>query len=309
MIYTVTLNPALDRELTVPSIKFDTVLRATHVNIDYGGKGFNVSRALAALDIDSVAMGFAGGKTGETLAEGLTALGVETDFVWVAGETRTNVSIITTERRGYIKVNEPGPTISLDDRTEMLEKVRTRAQPGDWWVLSGSLPPGLSSTFYADLIRAIQDAGARALLDASGEALRHGYEARPFMLNPNDVELQQLTDMPIESLDDVMNAVVTLTDISNVIVSLGSEGALLKGEDGSWLATPPDVEERNPLGAGDALVAGLVWSLHVARPMSEALRWGVACAAAAARHEGTRLGTYDEVSDLIGDVVVRELML
>lgn len=309
MIYTVTLNPALDRELTVPSIEFDTVLRATHTNIDYGGKGFNVSRGLAALDVDSVAMGFAGGKTGETLAEGLATLDVETDFVWIAEETRTNVSIVATEHEGYVKVNEPGPTISSDDREQMIKKVRTRTQPGDWWVMSGSLPPGVPSTFYADLIRTIQDAGARALLDTGGEALRLGYEARPYMLNPNDEELQQLTDMSVDSLDAIMNAVVTLTEVPNVIVSLGPDGALLKGEDGSWLATPPDIEERNPIGAGDALVAGLVWSLHSARPMSEALRWGVACSAAAARREGTRMGSHAEVSELVGGVVVRELML
>src|SRR3954451_24411287 len=112
MIYTVTLNPALDRELTVPALVFDDVLRATETRVDCGGKGFNVSRMLAALGAESIALGFAGGHTGAMLRDGLAALGIETDFVQIGGETRTNVSIVMTNDGHYVKVNEAGPTIS-----------------------------------------------------------------------------------------------------------------------------------------------------------------------------------------------------
>ena len=112
MIYTVTLNPALDRELAVAAVAFDEVLRATDSRVDCGGKGFNVSRMLASLGAESVALGFAGGRTGEALRDGLRALGITTDFVEIAGETRTNVSIVTHDHAHYIKVNEPGPTIT-----------------------------------------------------------------------------------------------------------------------------------------------------------------------------------------------------
>jgi len=112
MIYTVTLNPAIDRELTIPALAFDEVLRATAARVDLGGKGFNVSRMLAALGATSVALGFAGGHAGAMLRDGLSALGIETDFVWIAGETRTNVSIVIADERQHIKVNEAGPHVT-----------------------------------------------------------------------------------------------------------------------------------------------------------------------------------------------------
>jgi len=164
MIYTVTLNPAIDRELTVPLIEFDEVLRATESRIDYGGKGFNVSRMLTALGAQTVALAFGGGRAGVVLREGLEGLGIGTDFVEISGETRTNVSIVTRDRGHYVKVNEPGPTIAEDERAALAAQVRARARGGDWWVLAGSLPPGVAPAFYADLIHDIQAAGARVLL-------------------------------------------------------------------------------------------------------------------------------------------------
>ena len=131
MIYTVTLNPALDRELAVAAVAFDEVLRATESRVDCGGKGFNVSRMLASLGAESVALGFAGGRTGEALRDGLRALGIATDFVEIAGETRTNVSIVTHDHAHYIKVNEPGPTIAPGEQVALAAQVRERAQAGD----------------------------------------------------------------------------------------------------------------------------------------------------------------------------------
>ena len=142
MIYTVTLNPAVDKELVVPAIEFDAVLRSQQINIDFGGKGFNVSRQLQSLGVASVALGFAGGSGGEQLRHGLASLGIDTDFVWVAGETRSNISIVTEPTSHYVKVNEPGPLISENELVALREKVAKQAKPGDWWVLAGSLPPG-----------------------------------------------------------------------------------------------------------------------------------------------------------------------
>ncbi len=123
MIYTITLNPAVDKELVVPALEFDTVLRSQKINVDYGGKGFNVSRILKSLGTDSVALGFAGGNSGELLRNGLSSLGIDTDFVWVDGETRTNVSIVTETPSHYVKVNEPGPTISAKELEALRQKV------------------------------------------------------------------------------------------------------------------------------------------------------------------------------------------
>lgn len=304
MIFTVTLNPALDRELTVPAFAFDTVLRATATRLDWGGKGFNVSRALRALDVTSTATGFVGGPTGERMAEGLKAGQINTDFVWTTGETRTNVSIV--DERQYIKVNEPGPAISPAEQDVLRDKVRALAGPGDWWVLSGSRPPGVAAAFYAGLIDIVQAAGARAVLDTGGEALRLGCEAGAFLVKPNREEAATLTGEPLESMDEVRAAIrdIHTMGAQHVALSLGKDGALFSDRSTLWTAMPPTIQERNPTGAGDAMVAGLVYALSESRPLPEALRWGVACGAAAASLSGTAMGTREQVLALVEDVTI-----
>ncbi len=307
MIYTVTLNPALDRELTVPALVFDEVLRATESRADCGGKGFNVSRMLSALGAPSIALGFAGGHIGEMLHDGLTALGVETDFVWIAGETRTNISIVAADHGQHIKVNEPGPIITADEQAVLRTHVRERARRGDWWVLAGSLPPGVAPTFYADLIHDIQATGARVLLDTSGAALRHGCAAQPFLAKPNAAEAGELAGIPVMSTKQALAAAEALPGIPNLVISMGASGAVLIQAGHGWLATPPAIHQRNPIGAGDSLVAGLAWGLSQGYPPAETLRWGVACGAATAAHAGTAVGTYAEVAEIARQVAVREV--
>ena len=309
MIYTVTLNPAIDRELTVPEIAYDKVLRASESRIDWGGKGFNVSRMLASLGTDSIALGFAGGKSGERLQDGLTSLGIGIDFVWVDEETRSNISIVTEAHDHYVKVNEAGPTISAAAQDTLMTKIRTLAQPGDWWVMAGSLPPGVPADFYAQIIEAVQAAGAFAVLDSSGEALQHACQAGPLMVKPNAVEAAKLSGIPVDSREDAARAAGAIHQlgVGNVVISLGGSGALLTDGQQTWFLSPPLVEERNPIGAGDSMVAGLVWGLSKGYTLPEAGRWGVACGAAAASQGGTRVGSYEMVESLVSQVAVSVL--
>ena len=167
MIYTVTLNPTLDRSMTVAEIVFNDVLRASQVRLDWGGKGLNVSRALKALGGESVAMGFCGGATGKQLEDGLHALGIPTHFVTIANETRSTVFIAESASERHIKVNEIGPTIQPAELDALLKRVADTVQPGDYWTLNGSLPPGVAADTYAGLTGIIQGCGAHACLDAS----------------------------------------------------------------------------------------------------------------------------------------------
>lgn len=306
-IYTVTLNPAVDRELTAPAIEFDTVLRASAWQVDYGGKGFNVSRMLRALGASSVALGFAGGRSGELLRDGLHELGIDTDFVWISGETRTNVSIVPENHERYIKVNEPGPTISDEEKNALLDKVRALAKPGDWWVLAGSLPPGAPQTIYKQLIGDIQRAGAGAILDTSGAALRAGCEAAPFLAKPNEVEAGKLTGLPVSDTAEVAAAAQAIRGdgVQNVVVSLGKAGALLATAEQTWFASSPTVSAKNPIGAGDSMVGGLVWGLSRGAELAEALRWGIACGAATASRSGTAVGERALVEELWARVRLR----
>jgi 1-phosphofructokinase family hexose kinase len=306
MIYTVTLNPAVDRELTVPELVFDHVLRATAWQVDFGGKGFNVSRLLSSLGEDSIAVGFAGGRAGELLRDGLHSLGIGTDFIWVAGETRTNVSIVNQDHSHYLKANEPGPTISRQALDELVKKVASLAGAGDWWVLAGSLPPGVPESIYADLIAIIQDQGGKVILDTSGNPLALGCQAQPFLVKPNAYEAAMLTGLPVENSDQIALAgqAVRASGPANVVISLGKDGAMLLTEAGRWLAKAPRIEERNPIGAGDSMVGGIVWGLHSGLGLERALAWGIASGAATASLSGTAVGSRSLVETLLAQVEV-----
>jgi 1-phosphofructokinase family hexose kinase len=304
MIYTLTLNPAIDRELTVPALEFDSVLRATESRLDFGGKGFNVSRLLRGLGASSTAVGFLGGRAGELLQDGLQSLGIGTDFVWVPGETRTNVSIVTQSHDHYIKVNERGPLVDAGKQEELLHKIDGLAKRGHWWVLAGSLPPGVPNDIYAQIVAVLNRHEAHAILDTSGEPLRIGCAEKPYLVKPNAEEAQVLTGLAMDAPAAIAAASAEIRRMGpqNVVVSMGKAGALLHTAEGTWLTHTPKIQEKNPIGAGDSMVGGLVWALTQGIGLKEASGWGVASGAATASLPGTEVGTRPLIEELFSQV-------
>lgn len=304
MIYTLTLNPALDRELTVPAIEYDSVLRASESRVDCGGKGFNVSRLLKGMGVDSTAVGFLGGKTGEMLQDGLKTLGIGTNFVWVADETRTNVSIVTQSSGHYIKVNEKGPWVEAAKQQELLDKIAALAKPGDWWVLAGSLPAGVPDNFYARIVNVLNQYHAMAILDTAGIPLRLGCAEKPYLVKPNTDEAHTVTKMPVETPAEIAAAAAEIRRMGaqNVVISMGKSGALIQTTDGTWLIHSPKIKEKNPVGSGDSLAGGLVWALAKGLTLKESLGWGVASGAATASLSGTEVGTPALITTLVTQV-------
>lgn len=309
MLYTVTLNPAIDRELVVPRLEINQVLRSIDHRVDYGGKGINVSRGLAALGQTSIALGFIGGKTGDMLEHGLEQLNINRKFIRVHAETRTNISIVSEDRSQIIKVNEPGPQISSNTQDALLQMIQTLAQPDDWWILSGSLPPGVLPTIYASIIEAVQSTFGKVILDTSGDALIEGCKAGPYIVKSNVLEADQLTRDKISSKHDVRAALNEIHGygIEIVVVTLGHEGAMISEAGYTWMAEPPRIDEMNPAGAGDAFLAGFVYSLYQERSLSEALKFGVACGAASASLPGTSMAELTFIEQLLPHVSVRKL--
>lgn len=304
MIYTITLNPALDREMTVPEISLDCVLRASAIQTDYGGKGFNVSRALHALGVESTALGFIGGATGDQLALGLAQLGILTDFIQVQGETRINLSVVDAEHTHYLKVNEPGPLVTIHEASAMLEKIDTLVRKGDWWILAGSTPRGIHPPFITKIIRRVHEAGAYAIIDMEGACLRSGCGANAFLIKPNAAEAGELIGAQIITIQNALDALPRIHQAGaiQVCISLGKTGAVYSNGSGTWWAEPPMIRERNPIGAGDAMLAGMVWALQKNLTGGEVLRWGVACGAAAASLDGTAMGSRQLVESLAPQV-------
>jgi 1-phosphofructokinase family hexose kinase len=304
MIYTLTLNPAVDREYTVSSLEFDAVSRAINSRLDYGGKGFNVSRQLKGMQVHSTAVGFLGGQAGKVLENGLKGMDIDTEFIWVSGETRTNISIVTESHDQYIKVNEKGPFVDEEKQQELLDKIAFLARKGDWWVLAGSLPPGIGDDFYAQVVDCINDHQARAILDSSGEALRRGCAANPYLVKPNLEEAKILSGLSLNTTKNVVSAAALICTLGaqNVVISMGEMGALLHNAECSWLAHSPRISERNPIGAGDSMVGGLVWALTEGYDMQQALGWGVASGAATASLDGTEVGSRALIEELYSHI-------
>jgi 1-phosphofructokinase family hexose kinase len=280
-IYTVSVNPAIDLFLDVPAVIFDAVLRATAVRRVWAGKGFNVSRAVQRLGGASMAMGFVGGYAGMAIRAGLEAEGIATDFVSVDDETRTNVMVVDQSTGRHIKVNQAGAPVPPAAQDAFLARVRHHLAPGDLWVLTGSLAPGLDVAFYAELTKLIHAAGAFAVLDSSGAALRHGCAARPDLVKPNTVEARDLTGAAVTSVADAVRAVASFhaAGAQRVALSMGADGLLYS--DGATVVhvAPPPLTVRTAVGAGDTLLGGLVWALTQGMAAVEVACWGVATGA------------------------------
>ncbi|GAA2377176.1 1-phosphofructokinase [Dactylosporangium salmoneum] len=278
MIVTVTLNPSLDRAMEVGRLARGEVIRAREARLDPGGKGVNVSRALLANGVPSVAVLPCGGDEGGQLVRLLEAEGVEVLAVPIGGRTRSNLTL--AEPDGTVtKVNEPGPRLVRAEFDAVTDVVLARAGSADWVVLCGSVPPGLGSDAYAQLCRRLRAAGLRVAVDTSGPALREAAAAGATLLKPNRDELAEVVGRPLPDVGAVVAAARELRawGAGTVVASLGADGAVLVDDDGVVTGTCPVTRPRSTVGAGDALLAGfLAAGARGAAALAEGLAWGAA---------------------------------
>jgi 1-phosphofructokinase family hexose kinase len=306
MIITVTLNPTLDKTLSVPKLLPGTLHRAQILREDWGGKGINVSRALRALGIPSMLTGFMAGRTGQIMQRGLQADGFALHFQEVEGETRRNITLLDVDSGQYTKINEPGPTVTPRDLADLQDRIDQMARPGDLWAFCGSLPPGAPSDLYARLIRQVQKRGGRAFLDTSGPALREGLSAHPFAIKPNSEEAAELLRRSLHGDGEHCAAARRLQAKGASVVALtrGAQGLALAMSEDLLMATTPPVSARSPVGAGDAALAGLLRAVSVDCDPVETVRWIVACGTATAMQEGTGVGDQALVEQLLKQVKI-----
>ena len=259
--------------------------------------------------VDNVAVAFAAGFTGQALETGLQNVGVATAFIYLEGETRTNVVIQEPAGRRHIKANQPGATVTPEGMAAFWDLVRIRAAPDDVWVLTGSLAPGLAPDFYAEVSEELQKHGARVILDTSGPALRRGCAARPVLVKPNVVEAEEFTGLTIRSVETAAAAATAFLDAGaqNVILSMGKDGAIVAGGGELLHLQPPAVTVKTAVGAGDAVVAGAVWALLQGLPAREVGLWGVATGTVTAMHDDLQPQNRAELDAIQQQVTVRVL--
>lgn len=306
MIYTLTLNPAVDRFLVVERFVPDDVNRVVQEVRYAGGKGINVSRVIKELGGESIALGLVGGFDGQELEGRLLNDGIHCAFTPIAGETRTNVHVHPRRGGKHTTLNARGPRITPTEVGALFDKLRTLRPTPRYVVMSGSLPQGVRTDIYAQITRQLGAREVRVVLDADDEPLRKGIAAKPFLVKPNRHELGRLFRQTIQTPAQALPLAQKLHQrgISYVVVSLGKEGFLVVCLEGSFRVIPPDVPVQSAVGAGDSLVGGLVLALSRGELVEEALRLAGAASAAAVMTSGTELCRAHTVRQLIRKVKI-----
>jgi len=295
-IVTLTLNPALDKSTSTERLAPEHKLRCTAAQEDAGGGGINVSKAIRKLGGSSTAVFPAGGMAGQRLQDILAAAGVETSALEINGETRENFSVLETGTGFQYRFTLPGLPLTEPEADACLEIVR-RLEPV-WLVVSGSLPPGLPVTYYKKVAVFAKEINARLVLDTSGPALQAAADEGLFLLKPNLAELSVLAGvkhLEMNQVDDAALSIIHQGKCEMVVVSMGPQGALLVTRDGFEHIPAPTVKKQSTVGAGDSMVAGMVWALSTGKSPLETARYGVACGTAATMNPGTELFHKEDV--------------
>jgi 1-phosphofructokinase/tagatose 6-phosphate kinase len=298
MIITVTLNAAIDNTLSVPHFRLGARHRAVDKRAAAGGKGINVARALKCLGQPVIATGFAGGVTGTRVIEYLTGESVLNDFVRIGEESRTSTVLIDPTTGEQTEINEHGPRVSEAELELFREKLMYLAPGADICVIAGSMPRGIPSEFYGELVTELRKAGVVTLVDAEGDVMKSALRAEPDMIAPNVLETEELIGREFSDDEDLATAPVELR-------SLGARDAVVTSSDGCWAVLhedpgvtlhvrAPELDPITTVGSGDALVAGLVSARYIGLAGEAALRYAVACGAESTQHFGA--GTLDRAS-------------
>lgn len=304
MIYTVTLNPALDKTVEIPGMALDTVNRITEMRTDPGGKGINVSKVIAKLGGESCAVGILGGESGRTLEKLLEGEPFATRFRFVEGQTRINLKIIDREGHTNTDINEPGLTVTAAELDALLRELLAELRPGDIVVLAGSLPKGAPQDTYRTWTAACKKAGARVFLDADGALLAEGIKAAPYLIKPNDDELSRLAGRKLETIEELTAEGQKLLErgIERVVISLGGRGALYLRKGSTIYAEGLRVPVGSTVGAGDSVVAALAYAEAQGLSEEEAVRLSTAAGAANVMCSGTQAAEREAVEALLPKV-------
>ena len=288
MITAVSLNPSIDRTLTVDGFVPGGLNRIVGKRDVAAGKGINVALTVSELGLDSECIGFMYRDGASQFEKRLMLNSTPYDFIWCEGSVRTNIKVFDRSSSTITELNESGMNVAEEDLSKMVDLVVSHAENSDYLILSGSLPPGCPQEYYRTLIHAVEGLGCRCVLDADGERLKYGLEATPFMIKPNRYELETMIGRPLDGIRDIREAALGYTDmgVQVVAVSLGADGAMITNGGETLFAPRMNIEVKGTVGAGDAMVAGLVAGFMADLDLEQCFRRGVACASTRCITEG-----------------------
>lgn len=310
MIVTITLNPAVDQTLQLEHLVLGDTNRVRDSRIDPGGKGINVSRVLRELGRQSMAAGLAPGSLGRFVEHYLLERGILCDFVHTRGQTRTNLTVVDEHAHETTIFSYRGPEIDPRHIQTLETRLRRYLSKGDWLVVAGSIPPPIEPEVYAHLIELGRELGAHTVLDADTEALEAGLSGRPEIVKSNHREAGRILHRALDDDDSLLWAADHLRDAGAgiAIVTASSRGSVAVGPNEVWWCSPPpSIDVVSSVGAGDALLAGLLMQLEDRQPLSEGLRWGTAAGSAACLSPGTQLCRASDVARLLPEVSIERV--
>lgn len=297
MIYTVTFNPSLDYIVSVDDFTLGRVNRTTKELVYPGGKGVNVSLVLKNLGLENTALGFTAGFTGTEIERGLKEWGCLTDFIRIPeGMSRINMKLRSREES---EINGQGPKISEEALEELYQKLDAM-EPEDVLVLAGSIPNSMPDSSYEQILARVQAKNVRAVVDATGDLLVNVLKYHPFLIKPNNHELEEIFHVPMDSQETIVKHAKKMQEMGaqNVLISMAGDGAILVAADGSvWQSPAPKGKVVNSVGAGDSMVAGFITGYLKSKSYEEAFHMGICTGSASAFSE--RLATQAEVDGIL----------
>jgi len=278
MILTVTPNPCVDKTIFVDHVELGTIIRGEKATAIAGGKGTNVSRVVKALGRPTKALQIVGGHTGAHIVEMINVNdGVETVPVWVEAPSREIVTVLDTGKHVQTVYMEPGPEVTPEEVTKVHDAFDRALDEASIVTFNGTVPCAALNTLYHDLIERCAELDVKTVLDSHGPAFAEGVKAQPLMVKPNIEETQELFGEPISTDNDILHAIAKYHDlgIKFVVISMGAAGAFASLDGRILRCTPPKIDEVNPVGSGDALVAGVAVALMEGMDLEEMCRLGV----------------------------------
>jgi 1-phosphofructokinase family hexose kinase len=300
LVVTLTVNPAIDRNVTVDRLVFEDRAYILSSRESAGGRGINASCVLRSFGAETLAIATCGGKSGRLLEGFLTRCEFAFSLVRIRQEIRTNITV--ADRQGLaVKLNEKGPTLNPSEITRVEKAVRGSLRGAEWLMLCGSLPPGVPADFYARLIHYAKKLKVPVLLDADGEALEVALEEKPTVVKPNQQEAERLLNRALITRSHFFEAVERIR-------AMGARGALAADSNGRAVeVVPPRVDALCPIGAGDAAAAAFVWAQTQKSDFPDSVRWAVAAGTASARLPGVSFASLDQTREIYARVEVRPL--
>lgn len=298
-IGTITVNPAIDQTVSVDNFQVGVVNRSQSMRFDAGGKGVNVASFLADYGLDVAATGFLGEENADVFERHFQRKGIEDRFIRVPGETRINIKIMDEANQVTTDLNTPGQVPGEYAVSRFYEQVEAMSEACSCFVLSGNIQAGLPSTFYAELIRLLKSKKCSVVLDTSGDALAEAVKAGPNLIKPNIHELGVLVSQPLDGIKQVYASALSMIneDTTMVVVSMGKDGALFVGSGQAFVARPPAVVVKSTVGAGDAMVAGLVAGLSKKLSLEDCAKLATAFSLSAITRLGRDLPNASVIDD------------